>query len=105
MNVSVLTRRKFPRFTNVHTVVLFDGDTGAIHHVHCALLFEGQGTSPSPELLEAVARRNLARRQTNRKLPELEALHIPNAGLAAGPHRVDLGSRKVVTGSRVRSPP
>lgn len=98
MNANVLTRGSFPRCTARHTVVLFDAQTGRIHHVHCALLFDGPGSRPSPTEIEAVARRNAAQRRPKGSLPMLEALHIQDSGLGPGPHRVDVVTRKIVSG-------
>jgi hypothetical protein len=98
MNANVLTAGKFPRYVERHTVVLFDGRTGDIHHVHCALLFGGAGPRPSQAELETVARRNAAHRRRKGPPPTLEALHITKSdpGFGVGPQRVDIATRKIV---------
>jgi hypothetical protein len=106
MSANVQTYGKFPRCTRTHTVVLFEVQTGEVHHLHCAFLFDGPGMMPSPDVLEAVARRSAAHRQGRKgRLPRLEALHIQNAALGPGPHRVDLATRRVVSGAAARSVP
>ncbi len=89
------TRGRFPRCVGTHTVALFDPATGQVHHLHHAILFDG-GAAPSPDALEAVARRNAASHRRTPLPPGLQALHLRDAKLEPGPHRVDLATRRLV---------
>jgi hypothetical protein len=98
MSASVQTHARFPRCVGTHTVVLFDPKSGRVHHLHHALLFDGSGPAPTAPALEAVARRNAARRGT--PIPvDLEVLHLRDVPLSPGPHRVDLTTRQLTRGS------
>ena len=95
MTTRVETHGRFPRLLGTHTVVLFDPATGAVHHVHHAFIFDG-GAAPTEAALEAVARRNAAHRRGAPLPSGLHALHLSDAKLEPGPHRVDLATRRLV---------
>jgi hypothetical protein len=94
MNAKVMTQGRFPRCIGTHTVALFDPKTGHVHHLHHAFIFEGP--RPSDAALEAVARRNAAHPRFGETSSSLEALHLHDAPLTRGPHRVDPAQRKLV---------
>jgi hypothetical protein len=98
MNAMVTTQGRFPKCIGTHTVALFDSKTGRVHHLHHAFIFEGP--RPTDAALEAVARRNAAHPRFGVKHPSLEALHVRDAQLTKGPHRVDLEQRKLVPATR-----
>jgi hypothetical protein len=97
MNAKVITAGRFPRMIGTHTVALFDAKTGHVHHLHHAVIFEGQ--RPTDEALEGVARKNAAHPRFGVKAQGLEALHLRDAPLTKGPHRVDLKKRTLVSRS------
>lgn len=85
---------RFPAVVGTRTVVLFDPGTGRVHHLHHALLFDGPGPAPGPHELEAVARRNAARRGP---LPDaVHVLHLKDEPLPPGPCKVDLATYTLV---------
>jgi len=86
MNLRFDVRGRFPRCTEVHTVVLHDR-SGRIHHLHQALVFESTAAPPAPGFIEAVARKCASRR---RAPPDLLALHVEGPLPGTGPHRVDV---------------
>ena len=96
MNAKVITQGRAPRCVGTHTVALFDPKTGKVHHLHHAFIFEGQ--RPTDAALEATARRNAAHPRFNVKHEGLEALHLKDAPLPQGPHRVDPKQRKLIPG-------
>lgn len=94
MNAKLTTMGRFPKLVGTHTVALFDPKTGRVHHLHHAFIFEGQ--RPTEAALEEAARRNAAHPRFQVKHEGLEALHLKDAPLTKGPHRVDLQHRKLV---------
>jgi hypothetical protein len=98
VSAKVETAGKFPRCVGTHTVVLYDPHDGRVHHLHHALVFEGQQAPPTPAALEAVARRNAARRPGGAPPMPLEALHLKDVALSRGPHRVDVAHQVLFHG-------
>lgn len=94
MDAKVTTMGRFPKHVGTHTVVLFDPETGRVHHLHHAFLFEGP--RPADAALEETARRNAAHPRFNVDHERLEALHLRDAQLPKGPHRVDVEKRKLI---------
>jgi hypothetical protein len=95
MNLRVDVRGKFPRCTEVHTVVLHDR-SGRVHHVHQALVFESKAAPATPGFIEAVARKAASRRGAP---ADLLALHLEGPVTGTGPHRVDVARGVLVRGS------
>lgn len=94
IGVQVIVQGRFPRCVGTHLVALFDPKTGKVHHLHHALIFEGQ--RPTEESLEAIARRNAEHPRFHVKHHGLQALHLRDAAVPHGPHRVDLKNYKLV---------
>jgi hypothetical protein len=95
MIARVSTHGRFPHLVGTHTVVLFDPATGDVHHLHHAFLFDG-GATPTEATLEAVARRNASHRRRTPLPSGLQALHLRDAKIEPGPHRVDLATQRLV---------
>jgi hypothetical protein len=92
-----------PNVTGHSAIVLFDPESGAVHHIHQVISLEG-ADQPSGEELERAAREHAlekAKRYPGLDLPpppkRLEAMHIDPSDLNHhGSLRVDVKAHKLV---------